>query len=306
MPTEASLSARPVSDPLDFTDDYGCGFDQWLAERDPDGVQRLVNRASAQELMLVWREEYEREIPKLARSFVGGEYWQSVLSRLRELDADHRHRREPLLAHPPVCGNPQHVAPGEVQDKWDCTGHVTWKDFDSVRDKLFRKNRRDGHLDGTAREHATPVGPWCIFDGRVSDLVRTTIVVRRFDGIQVVAKMFSDVATDFDGVRLEAQWRATPAGYHAHHIDVVVPVRTPHSDSLKVEIQLCSQLQEVLRDLTHTLYAKYRCDPNADSLAWQHDPYCEEFTPNYLGHLLHLADGLIVKSQPTKPGERIS
>ena len=62
-------------------------------------------------------------------------------------------------------------------------------------------------------------------------------------------------------------------------------------------MQLCTQIQEVLRLLTHDLYRKRRVEPLVPGYRWQWDCESDEFVLNYLGHMLHYADGMIMNSR---------
>ena len=71
--------------------------------------------------------------------------------------------------------------------------------------------------------------------------------------------------------------------------------------NVHVEVQLCTQIQEVIRSLTHVFYKKRRVKPRAPGHKWQWDCEGDEFVPNYLGHMLHYADGMIMNSWRRMP-----
>jgi hypothetical protein len=67
------------------------------------------------------------------------------------------------------------------------------------------------------------------------------------------------------------------------------------SKEIWVEIQFATQLSEVLTILTHDLYKTRRVSafPKKDQKGWKWDPASAEFRSAYLGHGLHLLEGLI-------------
>ncbi|MBA7713090.1 hypothetical protein ES703_122088 [subsurface metagenome] len=64
---------------------------------------------------------------------------------------------------------------------------------------------------------------------------------------------------------------------------------------IKVEIQVTSQLQEAIDRLTHKYYEERRSKVKSSDSKWQWDYEGDEFIPNYLGHILHYIDGMIME-----------
>ena len=61
------------------------------------------------------------------------------------------------------------------------------------------------------------------------------------------------------------------------------------------EIQVTTQLQDVILKLTHKIYEDRRQKGKDDSnKMWQWDYESEEFSANYLGHVLHYIEGMIM------------
>ena len=61
-----------------------------------------------------------------------------------------------------------------------------------------------------------------------------------------------------------------------------------------VEIQITTQLQEVIRRLLHKYYERQRSGRSTSDLKWQWDYKSDEFAANYLGHILHYVEGMIM------------
>lgn len=125
------------------------------------------------------------------------------------------------------------------------------------------------------------------------------MVVRYLDGVDIVRDAITEIADEV-GVITHVAYQAREEGYYALHITATVPLPFPSRDwrttrlDIPVEIQVCTQVQEVLRALTHKFYEDRRRRPTVTDEKWQWNCHSEQFVPNYLGHLLHYADGMIV------------
>ena len=64
---------------------------------------------------------------------------------------------------------------------------------------------------------------------------------------------------------------------------------------IEVELQVTTQLQELIRSLLHVHYEKRRKEHEALEEQWQWDYKSDEFATNYLGHILHYVEGMIVE-----------
>ena len=147
-----------------------------------------------------------------------------------------------------------------------------------------------------------PSGGWYKADNwfsRIDDLVRSLLVCRYIDGPEKVCREAQKVAEDCG---LDAAYipRATNQGYYAYHARVVVPVdlfgaHGPATTSMQIEIQVTTQLQEILRDLTHTYYRSRRISPGLIQAADNWDYTSINFRGSYLGHTLHLIEGMIAE-----------
>jgi len=170
------------------------------------------------------------------------------------------------------------------------------KSWDSFLLKTYRKNVIDNR-----DWPEPPPGGWVLPDrclGQVGDTVRTSVVVKYLDGVRFISQRIANVATDVGwdaAVRMEAR----QDGYYAAHLAIRAPFEIPGQswDSLKLqapfEIQVTTQLQEVIRVLLHRHYEASRVRPDA-RLDWQWDYLSDEFKANYLGHVLHYLEGMIM------------
>ncbi len=248
-----------------------------------EGLRELFRRNDEEEPHELY---YERDSRRLVTEFEKTAFWTEFERELAEISERRQLDRElPLLAHP---GTPDVVA----------------KPWDSLLDKCYRKNVLSNDLFPEA-----PSEGWVTENNwleRIHDVVRTTVVVRYLDGIFAVDDLLQKVA-DNNAIEIKSDYEARDEGYYAVHVSV--PMRLQYAESgwenvfanVHVEVQLCTQIQEVIRSLTHVFYKKRRVNSPEPGQKWQWDCESDEFVPNYLGHMLHYADGMIMNIRQGKP-----
>lgn len=172
------------------------------------------------------------------------------------------------------------------------------KPFLSFYDKTFRKNIIED--DNWPNE---PVGGWILPDNwllRINDILRTTIVVTYLDG---VAHLTGELETlcEQNSKYTECKFQAREEGYYAAHLYFGEEFKIPTIDywdtqiiKTFVEIQITTQVKEVIRDLLHKHYERRRSKLPTSELSWQWNYESDEFATNYLGHIIHYVEGMIV------------
>lgn len=151
---------------------------------------------------------------------------------------------------------------------------------------------------------APPPGGWwapdCWFE-KLWDIVRTRITVRYLDGVQFLVERITELG-HHHGLRVEQRTHAQERGYYAMHVTVSqeFPVQSLDFEkwqkrSSSVEIQLTTELKEVIGDLTHGYFEELREDEGGPNRKWQWDYESPEFAPYYLGHILHYLEGMIMQ-----------
>lgn len=174
------------------------------------------------------------------------------------------------------------------------------KPFDSFLEKTFRKNVVEN--DNWPKP---PNSGWLLPENwikEINDVVRTLLVVKYIDGVLYAAEEITQHFRSND-LYCTKNLEARTEGYYAAHLYVLIPVEIPRISwdtdivDISVEIQITTQIQEVIRDLLHVYYEERRTATNADidALPWQWDHKKLEFSANYLGHVLHYMDGMIVE-----------
>ena len=172
------------------------------------------------------------------------------------------------------------------------------KPYDSFLDKSFRKN-----VLLNAEWPNEPSNGWITFEnayGKIGDILRTSVIVRYLDGIDFVIKSLQRNCTE-NNQKCSIDYQAKTEGYYAVHIDVThefeIPSLTWESKkiSASVEIQVTTQIKDVIKSLTHQLYEKDRLEACSEKLDWQWDYKSDRFVINYLGHIMHYLEGSIME-----------
>jgi len=174
---------------------------------------------------------------------------------------------------------------------------IIWhvKTYDSVVDKSYRINviRNRNYPD-------EPEDGWINSNNiysRLNDLIRTRIVCKYMDGPKFIdghLRIFSKS----EGIDYRSEPKGTAAGYYAWHfyfrLNLAAMIEGNIVDTpFWIELQITTQLADVMYILTHELYEKGRILQENSDLSWNWDPYAAEFRSTYLGHGLHLLEGVI-------------
>lgn len=167
------------------------------------------------------------------------------------------------------------------------------KPFTSFIDKTYRKNVVENIYWPQQPEKGFYV-PENWFS-RINDVLRTLIVVKYLDGVEYFENNIRNECEN----KCEINKEAKEEGYYAIHIHVFNEFEIPNRKlgtrliPSSVEIQITTQLQEVIRRLLHKFYEEKRSKPKVIS-SWQWDYKSDEFAANYLGHILHYIEGMIM------------
>ncbi len=227
-------------------------------------------------------QTYEYVAGNLASDLLLSPFWRALTTELVALD-----EREYQASELHVLAHPEQTAP-----------EVVVKPFKSAVEKSFRRNylhNRDWP--------EPPAGGWILpteWYTRLRDVIRTTIVVKYLDGVKAVSSLVGQVCLGGASVSDVSQ-EARDEGYYAMHNVVCVPLPMPtdvpwevRQVDIPVEVQVITQVQDVIRRLTHVFYEERRMRVLDPEKKWQWEWESPEFVPNYLGHILHYVDGAIM------------
>jgi len=175
---------------------------------------------------------------------------------------------------------------------------VLVKPFGSFLLKTFRKNILENE-----NFPEPPVDDWILPENwysRINDILRTYTVIKYLDGVEFLIGKIRSLCEEI-GKDFECTFEAREVGYYAVHLYTREEFEIPRMDwdtvkvSTSIEIQLTTQLQEVIRKLLHKYYEEKRLLPVQTERMWQWDYRSDEFATNYLGHILHYIEGMIME-----------
>ena len=183
------------------------------------------------------------------------------------------------------------------------------KPFKSFLEKTYRLN-----IISNPNWPGPPEGGWYIplqSLSRINDIVRCLVLVKFLDGVEYLVQKICEFC-DKNRVDMEHSYEAREEGYYAVHLNLRQKFAIPKEDwetdrvNVSIEIQISTQLQEVLRKLLHRYYEDRRKAVSvSDDEMWQWNYKSDEFAVNYLGHIIHYLEGMIVDIREKHKGETL-
>jgi hypothetical protein len=200
------------------------------------------------------RTRYETNIQSALNTIQKSKFWQTLPATLETANKEHEARTSVDM-----------LMSDEVT--------LSTKPYASMIDKSFRENVLRNKSFPNERS-----GGWVTPDtwyGAFNDLIRSTIVCKFIDGPEILCTALTALARE-NGLSCSHSPRANERGYYAFHhytsfsVDVADISWNPQTVDLRLELQLTTQLQEVLRALTHPLYERTRLssEPKDDKWKW--------------------------------------
>jgi ppGpp synthetase/RelA/SpoT-type nucleotidyltranferase len=171
------------------------------------------------------------------------------------------------------------------------------KSYTSAINKSFRNN-----VIWNDNFPAPPQGDWVTpfnWFSKFNDIVRSTVVCKFIDGPQFLAERLKTHASNH---HLDSRYTSQQKddGYYAYHYYVKIPVdlllnETVSTVNVNIEIQLTTQLQEILYKITHRYYEHLRNQRTVDPGVWKWEVKSNRFRAGYLSHTLHLLEAIILE-----------
>lgn len=178
------------------------------------------------------------------------------------------------------------------------------KPFKSFLEKSFRKNilfNKNWVIDNDPKP---PNGGWVTPDNwyeKTNDILRTCFIVKYLDGVEFLIEKIVAHCESYS-LTCNKEYEARDEGYYDVHIYTQYKFEIPklnwdtEAKNISIELQITTQVQDVIGTLTHKYYEQRRLKMNKRTdKKWQWDYESEEFTPNYLGHILHYVEGMIME-----------
>lgn len=228
----------------------------------------------------VYGNYYKQAVMSLQRSLDSSAFWRDFQSFLHDVNLEYNQKFHYNLFDSISC--PQ----------------INIKTLDSVIVKAFRKN----FLQNPNRPNEPEEG-WVLpqnWFSKLNDILRTTIVVKYLDGVTFLLDHLKSYA-EGKGCEFVFDYEARENGYYAVHTGTRLFLAMPKNDweevtiPLNLEIQITTQLQTLVKDLLHSFYEEDRKKINDLDLVWQWDYTNDRFNTNYLGHIVHYVEGMIVQ-----------
>ena len=222
---------------------------------------------------------YESAANKILLDFKDSRLWADITGRLKYFNQQYY-----LATHYYLFAN-------------DGVPELQVKPFGSFLLKSFRKN-----VINNPNWPNQPDYGWVLptnWYEKSNDIVRTCFVVKYLDGVSFFAEQIQSLSQD-NGLACTVDFEAKEEGYYAAHLYVDFECEIPKEnwDTLEVtvpiEFQITTQLQEVISKLLHKHYEARRKNIGTTELKWQWDYESDEFAANYLGHILHYVEGMIM------------
>lgn len=166
------------------------------------------------------------------------------------------------------------------------------KGSESIKKKLLRRCQCEpGYIKKAMPKSGAPIP-------RIGDLVRTRIVCRYIDGVEFIASKLEQLAKEMElNPRRRREGRLE--GYFAQHLIVDGEVffrfgGGSEPTRIVCEVQVASELATTMWTASHPIY-EFSRDVEKSPEDWQWNPNDPRFIANQLGHMIHLADGLLVQ-----------
>jgi hypothetical protein len=223
---------------------------------------------------------YNAATQLLHKSFINSHFWEFVKKELPNINDTYKIQKGYQLL--------TKVDPPEIYIK----------SLDSLLIKAYRKN-----ILNNPQFPDPPIDGWVTpnnWFANINDILRTTIVVKYLDGVEFLLQRLAQIAIDCS-CKLEYSLEAREEGYYAAHgglkisLDLIEENFQPSAQILNIEIQVTTELQEIIKALLHKHYERNRKNVKPKNYKWQWDYQCDEFASNYLGHIVHYVEGMIVE-----------
>lgn len=226
------------------------------------------------------RSRYELNVSNALSTVEQHAFWQGLVARLEEASKEYRQAHGVDL-----CGfTPQPVA-------------LLKKPYDSVVNKTYRHNVTWNRNWPGAPKKVGWLTPTTVYR-ELDDLLRCTIVCSFIDGPGKLAESLSAQAKA-SGLASIVRPVALDEGYYAQHLYLTFPLDVSIESKvarvpLRVELQLVTQPQQLVRHLTHKYYKEQRSLPYTERESWKWAFSTNQFRARYLSHALHLLEALIL------------
>jgi len=180
---------------------------------------------------------------------------------------------------------------------------ILTKDLKSLINKSYRYNCVNNRKF-PKKPHNGWIEPKNWFE-RTNDIVRTRFIVKYFDGVKYLVDEIQNIANKND-LKISVSYQAKDEGYYAAHIYFISKVNVLTNSfseiikPIKFEIQISTYIQDQIKTLLTKHYEANKLVLRNKNDKWQWDSESPEFSPRFLGHMLHYLESLIVEIRDKK------
>lgn len=232
---------------------------------------------------------YKFNVANLRKEFKSSGFWKDLKEGLPEMDALYRKENSGLDLIPNT----------EIE--------INEKEVVSAIQKAYRisilNNKEKSFSQDYYKEFILPEN---IFE-KLNDILRTEIIVKYVDGIEKMVVYLQGLANKYN-FQAEVEKVSKEEGYYAQHF--YIKYKTRISDfswvakeiNFSFEVQIRTQLQDTIKSILHWYYKKDRVKLEKDQIdkEWRWHFESPKFITNYIGHILHFFDGIIVSIKNKK------
>lgn len=253
--------------------------------QNPEEYKKWLKEKHGIEISDKVKKHYSSVTERIKNDFDNSEFWTQLTKNLKEYGAEYyRDKNYGLFMQEPFM-------PG-FETK------LLIKSFNSFFKKTIRKNVLENKLWPDEPEDG-----WILPDNwftRIDDIIRTMFAVKYLDGVDFMIEKIKSLC-DQCSMELKVDYEAREEGYYAIHLYPKREFEIPkihlgtEKINVRIEIQVTTQLQEAIRKLLHKYYEKRRGELREEDVKWQWNYESNEFVLNYLGHILHYVEGMIME-----------
>ena len=248
----------------------------------------LKNICGTKNLVLLDESDYIFKASKIKNCFERSDLWTQLIKNLNSYNDEYSVNNFGYKLLMPVPQN-KIYKPGLII-----------KPYESFLPKTFRKNV----LENKSWPNE-PKDGWILpnnWYSRIDDVVRTTFFVKYINGVEFLKNKIDSLCKT-NNKKYDFSLKAKEEGYYAAHLYITERVEIPkmpwgtETVSVQIEIKITTQIKEVIQKLLHGYYEKKRMEAKMikkKDVKWQWDYRSNEFNVNYLGHIIHYIEGVII------------
>lgn len=224
---------------------------------------------------------YNSTVSNIKDTFLKDSFWNKLIDSLKVFNSNYYSKTDyPLLT--------------------EMNLELFTKPYSSFLEKTFRKNILENpDYPKCPNRYSTWILPENWFK-HINDTLRTIIIVKYLDGVEFILEQLVTLCKS-ENIKYSYDYEAKDKGYYAVHFYIHSSCQIPGENwetitqEFNVEIQITTQIKDSIRKMTHKFYEGRRKELDTCDKKWQWNYSDTEFTANYLGHILHYLEAMILE-----------